>query len=316
LGKSLVGRFWRVGFTMPRRRVSAQEELEDEGPSTELKKGEEVWFQVEAGLPRGGLDPEKDTTHVSDEELIKVFGRKVPNRGYLYKDAVVGKITMRAEELYKPIYQVASLPEQYISESFARALVSEICHLMPMNWSRYAEGVWARKKGDEEEQRKHKNAPTIRFNPGPETTYGSIILERLQKEVRDEDALFRDASNMLQGIRKTLEEITDRATMDVSEVEGRAQLNRLIKRKKLALDMVESNLAFAWKFIQEVSSEFESDLLEEYRIREAVEDQNVKECQDQLDEVLQKRLQYDKSLMDAIKQKKCYKLKLIVSFQN
>jgi hypothetical protein len=142
LGKSLVGRYWRVGFTMPRKRVSAQEELEGEGPSTELKKGEEVWFQVEAGLPRGGLDPEKDTTHVSDEELIKVFGRKVPNRGYLYKNAVVGKITMRAEELYKPIYQVASLPEQYISESFARALVSEICHLMPMNWSRYAEGVW------------------------------------------------------------------------------------------------------------------------------------------------------------------------------
>jgi hypothetical protein len=129
LGKSLVGRYWRVGFTIPHRRVSAQEELEGEGPSIELKKGEEVWFQIEAGLPRGGLDPEKDTTHVSDEELIKVFGRKVPNRGYLYKNAIVGKITMCAEELYKPIYQVASLPEQYILESFARALVSEICHL-------------------------------------------------------------------------------------------------------------------------------------------------------------------------------------------
>jgi hypothetical protein len=142
LGKSLVGRYWRVGFTIPHRRVSAQEELEGEGPSTELKKGEEVWFQVEAGLPRGGLDPEKDTTHVSDEELIKVFGRKVPNRGYLYKNAVVGKITMRAEELYKSIYQVASLPEQYISESFARALVSEICM-----------GVKERRRGRAEEAR-------------------------------------------------------------------------------------------------------------------------------------------------------------------
>jgi hypothetical protein len=129
-------------------------------------------------------------------------------------------------------------------------------------------------------------------------------LERLQKEVRDEDSLFRDASNMLQGVRKTLEEITERATMDASEVEGRAQLNRLIKRKKLALDMAGSNLAFARKFIHEVSSEFESDLLEEYRIREAPEEQNVKECQDQLDEVLQERLQYDKSLTDAIKREK------------
>jgi hypothetical protein len=152
LGKSLVGRYWRVGFTMPRKRVSAQEELEGEGPSTELKKGEEVWFQVEAGLPRGGLDPEKDTTHVSDEELIKVFGRKVPNRGYLYKNAVVGKITMRAEELYKSIYQVASLPEQYISESFARALVSEICHLMPMICGRHM-GAKERKQGRAEEAR-------------------------------------------------------------------------------------------------------------------------------------------------------------------
>jgi hypothetical protein len=102
-----------------------------------------VWFQVEAGLPRRGLDLEKDTTYVSDQELIKVFGRKVPNRGYLYKNTVIGKITMHAEDLYKPFYQAASLPEQYISESFARALVSEICHLMPINWSRFAKSVWA-----------------------------------------------------------------------------------------------------------------------------------------------------------------------------
>jgi hypothetical protein len=48
---------------------------------------------LEAGLPRAGLDPKKDTTHVSDEKLFQMFGEKVLNRGYHYKNAVVKKVT-------------------------------------------------------------------------------------------------------------------------------------------------------------------------------------------------------------------------------
>jgi hypothetical protein len=68
---------------------------------------------LEAGLPRTGLDPEKDTIHFSDKELLRMFGEKVPNRGYCYKNAVVEKVTTLAEELYMPIYQVDSLRALY-----------------------------------------------------------------------------------------------------------------------------------------------------------------------------------------------------------
>jgi hypothetical protein len=300
---------------MPRRRVSEsnaremndneREKLEAQGPTNELKKGEEEWFQLEAGLPRGGLDPEKDTSHVSDEELIKVFGRKVPNRGYLYKEAIVAKVTMRAEEIYKPIYQTECLPEQYISESFARALVSEICHLMPMNWARYAEGVWARKKGDVADQMRRENAPTVRIEISrAEKTYESAIVERLELESREEDAMFQAATNTLQRVRMTLVELRDRTPGDGSEIEGRAQVERKIKRSKLSLDMAKCNLKFVRKFLEEVSSEFETDLLAHYKEREVEEEQNVLRCQQELEEALQGRLEFDKPLTDAMKRER------------
>jgi hypothetical protein len=70
-----------------------KEGIEIKGPRSTPRKGDELWFQLEAELPRVGLDPEKDTIHVSDEELFQMFGEKVPNRGYHYKNAVVEKVT-------------------------------------------------------------------------------------------------------------------------------------------------------------------------------------------------------------------------------
>ena len=52
-------------------------------------KDDELWFQLEAGLLRAGLDPKRHTTHISDEELVRVFRKKVQNMGYNYKNAVV-----------------------------------------------------------------------------------------------------------------------------------------------------------------------------------------------------------------------------------
>jgi hypothetical protein len=69
-----------------------KEGLDIQGSNIDYRKGDELWFQLVAGLPRVGLDPERDTTHVSDEELIKVFGRKVQNKGYSYKNAAVEQV--------------------------------------------------------------------------------------------------------------------------------------------------------------------------------------------------------------------------------
>jgi hypothetical protein len=88
---------------------------------------DEEWFQLEAGLPRVGLDLERDTTYISDKELFRVFGRKVPKMEYNLKNVIVDKVTTRIEELYMPIYQADSTPNQFIPESFTRALVSEVC---------------------------------------------------------------------------------------------------------------------------------------------------------------------------------------------
>jgi hypothetical protein len=132
----------RFGPNMPldRLTLSTAEEFEHEyeefedkgldmqGSMSDYKKGDELWFQLEAGLPRTGLDLERDTTHISDEELVRVFGKKVQNKGYSYKDAAVEQVTSQDEELYMPIYQVDSTLDQFILESFARALVSEVCH--------------------------------------------------------------------------------------------------------------------------------------------------------------------------------------------
>jgi hypothetical protein len=63
-----------------------------------------------------------------------MLGEKVSNKGYCYRSVVVEKVTSLAKELYMPVYQVDTLPEQFIPESFACALVSEVRHSMPMNW--------------------------------------------------------------------------------------------------------------------------------------------------------------------------------------
>ena len=99
-----------------------KEGLDIRGSNIDYKKGDEFWFQLVAGLPRIGLDPERDTTRVLDEEFIKVFGRKVQNKEYSYKNAAVEQVTSLAEELYMPIYQVDSPPDQFINGGVRREI--------------------------------------------------------------------------------------------------------------------------------------------------------------------------------------------------
>ena len=99
-----------------------------------LERGREAWFASEAHLPNNGLDPTRDCNHVSNEELQFMFGSKEKNKGYVYTAAKIHRLRERVVELYPAIWQCHSPPEgNFIPESFARALISEVCHLHPMN---------------------------------------------------------------------------------------------------------------------------------------------------------------------------------------
>jgi hypothetical protein len=65
---------------------------------------------------------------------------------------------------------------------------------MPMNWARYAEGAWGRKKGDIAEQRRCMAALTIKYNPtGSQVTYETRILERVEAKCREDFTKYRNA---------------------------------------------------------------------------------------------------------------------------
>ena len=162
-----------------------KEGLELQSPMCKPHKGDEFWFQFEARLPRAGLDPKKDTTYISNKDLFRMFREKVPNRGYWYRSIAIIKVTSSVKELYMPLYQVDSLLEQYIPESFACTLISKVSHSMPMNWTRYVEGVQGRKKGDVTQQHRHMAALTIKYkSTRMQATYEIRILDQLEMEWR------------------------------------------------------------------------------------------------------------------------------------
>ena len=57
--------------------------------------GSEGWFRDVIGLPKLGIDPLKDINHVSDNDLIEIFGNKVANRGYSYLNCKSKEIKKR-----------------------------------------------------------------------------------------------------------------------------------------------------------------------------------------------------------------------------
>jgi hypothetical protein len=295
-----------------------REGIDTHGPETGPEKGDELWFQIEAGLPRAGLDPEKDTTHISDEELLRMFGEKVPNKGYYYRNAAVKKVTSLAEELYMPIYQVDTLPEQFIPESFARALVSEVSHCMPMNWARYAEGVWGRKKGDAAEQRRHMATPTIKYNPtASQETYATKVLERVESKCREDFTKYRNASLELQLARDRVAELRDTQPTDEAYIDAKAAIDKEIILHNLSIDMARCNLHYAREFLQIVSEETDLNLLETYRKKEAEERKNLSDSKKKLEGAKLKMTQLDQPSAEAIRREKAmntecetFKLKL------
>ena len=112
-----------------------------------LERGKEEWFATEVSLPNWGLEPSRDCNHVSHSELERMFGKRQMQKGYFYPNAKSSRVRERIDQLFPAIYQCPNMPKtQCISESFARAIVSEVCHGHPMNWAQYAEERWRAKK--------------------------------------------------------------------------------------------------------------------------------------------------------------------------
>jgi hypothetical protein len=155
----------------------------------EMERGDEMWFRVVVGLPHQRLDPSRDCNHVGDWELEAMFGPKKPMRGYVYTDARLDKIKVRVELLFLSIYQVDKLPlDGCIPESFARAVQSKIYRGYPMNWARFAEERWKRKKNIHKEER-------IQYYsvPGSQTR-DIFILDRLTVEFDEQQKIIESTS--------------------------------------------------------------------------------------------------------------------------
>ena len=128
------------------------------------------------GLPNWGLDPRKDVNHVSNKDLLVLFEDKVSHKGYSWKQYKSSSVKKRMEELYKPLFQVNSIPKDgYMCESFTRAVVSEVLTFSNMNWALLAEEKWCGKVGNGEV------VPYI--EAGEELTYKRIILNKLNSDV-------------------------------------------------------------------------------------------------------------------------------------
>ena len=102
----------------------AHSEAEETSCEDLLVHGSEAWFAEVVGLPNWSLDPRKDVNHVSNKDLLVLFEDKVSHKGYSWKQCKSLSVKKRMEELYKPLFQVNSMPKDgYVCESFTRAVV-------------------------------------------------------------------------------------------------------------------------------------------------------------------------------------------------
>jgi hypothetical protein len=215
--------------------------LEMDNVTREMKRGSEHWFGIEVGLPRSGIDPERDTSHVSDNDLIELFGPRVRNFGYLYRKAKVRKVILRVIELYPSIYQNNAIPADYITESFARAVTSEVCRMIPMNWARFAEGVWSRKKGERSEE-----DPVVYFRPeATPKSFDQVILERLKGNLNLLGEECEQIGTELEHIRVAQREWSEPS---LERIDKNAQMESHILMLKLNIEMAMSNKQFAEEF--------------------------------------------------------------------
>ncbi|KAG0631938.1 hypothetical protein M758_1G292000 [Ceratodon purpureus] len=156
-----------------------------------VERGKEKWFASTVSLPNYGLDPSRDVNHVQNSELIQMFGARQQNLGYFYPGAKSERIKSRVEELYPAIYQFSEMPKnQCIKESFARAILSEVCHGYPMNWAQYAAERWSTCKNLD-----LKSETVIRY-VGAESlkeTYYEVAKSKFEGEIEDSRVAYSTA---------------------------------------------------------------------------------------------------------------------------
>ena len=154
----------------------AHSEAEETSRGDLLVHGSEAWFAEVVGLPNWGLDPRMDVNHVSNKDLLILFEDKVSHKGYFWKQCKSSSVKKRMEELYKPLFQVNSMPKDgYMCESFTRAVVVEVLTSSNMNWALLAEEKWCGKVG---------NGEVVPYREaGEELTYKRIMLNKLNSDV-------------------------------------------------------------------------------------------------------------------------------------
>ena len=155
--------------------VGAQSE-EEQTREESVVHGSAAWFAEVVGLPNWGLDPRKDVNNVSNKDLLVLFLNKVSLKGYAWEQCKSEAMKRRLEQMYPPLFQVASMPKDgYVCESFARNVVSEVLMFTNMNWALLDEEKWRGKSGHGEvvcykESREEK-------------TYKAVVLERIAAEL-------------------------------------------------------------------------------------------------------------------------------------
>jgi hypothetical protein len=251
--------------------------------------GKEAWFHLEVGLPDKGLDPGRNCYHVPDYQLKQMYGPKVQQKGYCYANAKLEKVKQRAEELYKAIHQVDHLPpDMYITESFARALVSEVAHKNRMNWARFVEDVWSRKKTH------RKSSAPILYMQEPESvnTLDAIIRSKLELEMAQEQEQHRSITLEHKQALSELEKLCQSPSIGITEeeIEAKADIQRRILTIKCSLDLAILGRDYAselLKIYQGPDGNGSDNVVEKYMEMHSREIQEVQKCRMALESAVQ-----------------------------
>jgi hypothetical protein len=259
---------------------------ENVGMQIERGKGNEYWFGAVVGLSTKGLDPGRDTSHVADSELIHMYGERKHNKGYCFDTARSSKVRQRARELYMLVYQEDRLPhDSYIRESFARVIISEICHKHRMNWTRYAENTWNRRKTTFD-----RGCPVQYYKTAKEaSTFDSVMKVRLAAEIEeDENDLKNTVKEHKHAVHElcVLEDARHSGSTD-ADIELRARIQREVLELQRSLEHGKCDLSFSHRYLEMYEGgPSNPEMVTHYRNEIADGEVAIKEVEVQLQEAL------------------------------
>jgi hypothetical protein len=178
-----------------------------------------------------------------------MFRERKHNKGYCFAVARSKKVKWRAEEFYMPVYQEDRLPfDSYIHESFARAIVSKICHDHHMNWARYVDDTWNRRKRTFD-----RGCPTQYFKSlEVGNTYVAVLKERLTVKLEEEEL---DLKSTVEDHKRAVEEVNKlheaRTTgMTEADILFKAGIQKEILTLHQSLDHGKCNLEYGKKYLE------------------------------------------------------------------